>query len=218
MIFHQRGSVALVWMMAVVQGCASYEGVPNEAWFPRESVAAENRIKGRVALRVPPQVQAAVVDVGQSLRLQIGPIAGQAMLAALDDGVQGGVRQISAVPPSTTSVSNATLVLDAVRFEHEERLLWFVWIPPLSTVNRYETSTRFVFDVSLFDAQGGHVWRHTYEDDAGRLAWTTPAANSTPLPEDIGRLAHEAAWRLAQRATRDLREWMDMQRLQPREL
>jgi hypothetical protein len=218
MTSRQRDSVALLCVIALVQGCASYEGVPNEAWFPREAVAVENRIKGQVALRVPPMLQAAVVDVGRSVRLQIGPIAQQAMLVALSDGVQGGVRQINAVPASATSGSNPTLVLDDVRFEHEERTLWFVWIPPLSSMNRYETSTRLMFDVSLLDAQGGFVWRRTYEDDAGRLAWSTPSGDSAPLPKDIGRLAHEAAWRLARRVMRDLREWMDTQRLQPREL
>jgi hypothetical protein len=122
------------------------------------------------------------------------------------------------VPPPDASGSSATLVLDAVRFEHEERTLWFVWIPPLSGISRLETSTRLVFDVSLLDAQGGPVWKRTYEDDAGRLAWTTPSAGKTPLPEDIGRLAHQAAWRLARRAMRDVGEWMDTERLQPREL
>jgi hypothetical protein len=74
------------------------------------------------------------------------------------------------------------------------------------------------FDLRLFDAQGRLVWRRTYDDDAGRLVWTTASAESTPIPEDIGRVTHEAAWRLAQLVLRDLREWMNRERMRPREL
>ena len=166
---------------------------------------------------VPPRVQASVSAVGQLVKLQVGAIAEQAMRAALGDGLQGGVQQVYvALPP--TGGHSATLVVDAVRFEHQERKLWLIWVPPLSQVVRYEASTRLAFDVSLLDAQGGLVWTRTYDDDTGRLVWTTPSTNSTPLPKDIGRVAHESAWRLAQRASHDLREWMDTERMGPRSL
>jgi len=79
------------------------------------------------------------------------------------------------------------------------------------------TPDEIEFDVTLFDARGGLVWTRTY-DDAGRLVWTTTSADSTPLPKDIGRVAHESAWRLGQRASRDLREWMDAERMRRRSL
>jgi hypothetical protein len=218
MTCHRVGLVGLLSGMALLQGCASYdEGAPNQAWFSRETAAVEGRTQGRVALLVTPQVQTTVLNVRRSVRLQIGPIAEQAMLAALGDGLQGRVQQIYAAPPAAGGY-NATLVLDAVRFEHQERRLWFIWLPPLSGISQYETSTRLAFDLSLLDEQGKPVWKRTYDDDAGRVTWTTPSADSTPLPKDIGRLAHEAAWRLSQQAVRDLREWMEAQRMQPREL
>lgn len=166
---------------------------------------------------VPPQVQASVSEVGQLLKLQVGAIAEQAMRAALGDGLEGGVEQVyGALPP--TGGHSAMLVVDAVRFQHQERTVWYVWVPPLSQVVQYEASMRLAFDVSLLDAQGGLVWTRTYDDDSGHLVWTTPSADSTPLPKDIGRVAHESAWRLAQRASDDLREWMRTERMRPRSL
>jgi len=208
--------VSLLWLMALLPGCASYEGVPNPTWFPRATAVADIRTPGRVALLVQPQVQATVSPVGRVLRLQVGLIAERAVLTTLGEGLQGGVHQVYA-PPQTAVGSSATVVIDAVRFEHHERLLWFIWVPPLSGISQYEATMTLAFDLSLFDAQGGLVWRRTYDDDAGRLVWTT-AADSTPLPEDIGRVTHEAAWRLAQQVLRDVREWMVDERMRPREL
>src|SRR5882762_517433 len=88
--------------------------------------------------------------------------------------------------------------LDAVRFEHQERKLWGIWVPPFPAIFKYETSTRLAFDVSLMDAQARPVWKRTYDDDAGRVVWTSSSADSTPLPNDIGRLA-KSRWLPARR-------------------
>jgi hypothetical protein len=209
--------VGLLSLMALLQGCASYEGVPNPAWFPRAAAIDEgSRTPGRVALWVQPQVQATVSVIERVLRLQVGSIAERAVLATLGEGLQGGVQQVYAAPQAAGY--SATVVIDAARFEHHERTLWSFWVPPLSSVSRYEATVALAFDSSLFDAQGRLVWRRTYDDDAGRLVWTTPSASSAPLPEDIGRVTHEAAWRLAQQVLRDVREWMDGERMRPREL
>jgi len=50
------------------------------------------------------------------------------------------------------------------------------------------------------------------------VVWTTPSADSTPVAEDIGRAAHEAAWRLAQDVALDLHEWLKGERNTPQEL
>jgi hypothetical protein len=166
---------------------------------------------------VPPQVQTTVCAVGKLLKLQTGAIAEQAMRAALGDGLEGGTRQVQTALPSSGG-RDATLVIDAVRFEHHERTVWYLWVPPLSQVVQYEASTTLAFDVTLLNAQGGPVWTRTYDDDPARWVWTTPSADSTPLPTDIGRVAHESAWRLAQRISRDLREWIHTERMRPRSL
>lgn len=213
----RRGWIVLLALMALLQGCASYEGAPNPSWFPRAAAVPESGTPGRVQLWVQPPVQATVSPVGQTLRLQVGAIVEQAVVATLGEGLQGGVQQIYA-PPQASPGYGATVVIDAVRFEHEERELWFLWIPPFSGLSQYEAAVTLALDLSLFDAQGRLAWRRTYADDASRLVWTTPSAASTPLPEDIGRVTHEAAWRLAQLVLRDVREWMKGERMRPREL
>jgi hypothetical protein len=213
----QRASAGSLLLSAMLQGCASYQGMPNLAWFPPATTAAEGQTPGRVALVVPPQVQSTVSAVGESMKLQVGAIAEQAMRATLEGGLSGSVTQVQAAPPPTAGYS-ATLVINAVRFEHHEKTLWVIWVPPLSQVVRYEASTVLAFDLSLLDPQGRPVWTRTYDDDTGRLVWTTPSANSTPLLEDIGRLVHDSSWRLAQQAFHDLREWMDAERMRPRSI
>jgi len=213
----RRHAATLLALLAMLHGCASYEGAPNRAWFPPPATAAEGRTPGAVTLRVPPQVQSSVSAVGKLLKLQTGAIAEQAMRAALGDGLADWTRQVDEPPPPAAG-HDATLVIDAVRFEHHERTVWYLWVPPLSQVVRYEASTTLAFDVTLLDARGGLVWTRTYDDDPARWVWTTPSADSTPLPEDIGRVAHESASRLAQRVSRDVREWIRTERMQPRSL
>lgn len=214
----RRGWVVLLALITLLPGCASYEGTPNPAWFPRDAAVAESSTPGQVRFWVQPQVQATVSPVGRVLRLQVGSIVEQAVLTTLGEGLQGGVQQIYAMPQASPG-SGATVVIDAVRFEHHERLRWWFWVPlTLSAVQQYEAEVTLAFDLSLFDAQGQLAWSRTYADDAGRLVWTTPSASSTPLPEDIGRTVHEAAWRLAQQVLRDVREWMESERVRPRNL
>jgi len=112
----------------------------------------------------------------------------------------------------------ATLAVDAVRFELRQRLLWYVPVSLLTGISKYESSALLALDLSLFNAQGRAAWARTYSDDAGRLTWTSPPTDSESLPEGITRLAHEAAWRLSQQATRDLRDWLEAERAKPRKL
>jgi len=212
-----KALIGLLWLSEVLQGCATYPGTPNRDWFPRATPAATNRTPGSVGLKVPPQVQVTVAAIGPVFKLQVGSIAEQSMRTALSDGLQGGV-QPSSVSPPLRNGSGATLVIDAVHFEHKERTVWWMWLPPLSSIQQYEATTRLAIDVSLLDARGSPIWTRTYDDDSGRLVWTTASAVSTPLPEDIGRLVHECAWRLAQQALRDVREWISIERMKPREL
>ena len=54
----------------------------------------------------------------------------------------------------------------------------------------------------------------------GHFVWIEPpeGKDSERWPHGIGRLAHEAAWRLSQQALRDLREWLAAERMKPRQL
>src|SRR4051812_50070916 len=92
-----------IWLalVAMLLGCASYEGAPNPAWFPPATTAAKSRTPGRVALIVPPQGQTRVSAVGKLLKLQVGAIAEQAMPQAPDDGLRSGAHQVyGSLPPT----------------------------------------------------------------------------------------------------------------------
>lgn len=211
----------LLAAFAMPVGCATtHEGVANPALFPRGAVSPDARLAGRVALLVPAQVQATVV-VGESLidapipnrhvRVPVGRIVEQATLAALTDTFLDGVQPVPSVPAAADGFS-ATLVIDAVRFEYRDRLKYVIPIPlpglPLIVVD--EVDVWLAIDLRLLDVQGRTAMTRTY--DAGRELWK-PKPRQTEMAEDgIVRLAHEAAWRLAQQAALDLRQWLQAQR------
>lgn len=204
----------LAWLLA---GCATTVVPADARWFPREAVLADSRAAGRVALMVPPPVQLQVIDIGRQLRLQAGALVGQALLAALGDGLQGGVQQVDA-PPSAGSGFGATLVIDAVQVKLREKLLWFVPLGYFVAASRHEFSTPLSVDLRLLDGQGQLLWAGNVEDSGGSLLWTNPSTSRDPFPQAAGRLAHEAAWRLAQRVLGQVREALAAERMKARQL
>ena len=216
----QIAPIALMALLVLMGGCASTPpaDLVNPALFARSAVLPESRTPGRVALLVPVQVQGTIYRSDKydiiDLRLPIGRVVEQAMLAALGDGRRGGVQQVSAVPPPGSGFG-ATLVVDALRYEHHFKWLWIVPVPlPPFVVGQTEASSQLAFDVSLLDAEGQRVWTRTY--DAGSEIWKPTNAE---LPSSaLVRLAHEEAWRLAQQAMHDLADWLNAERIKPREL
>ena len=204
-------------------GCASPALVAvDPALFARASVDAENQTVGRVALLVPPQVAGTLYQaewlgggVAADMRLPIGQIVEQAALAAIGDGLRGGVQRVVAAPPANDGFSG-TLVIDAVRFEYSVRVLWLLPVPVLGMIGETESGARLSFDVTLLDTQGRNVWTRTF--DTNREVWKRPQNGRESPKEGVVRLAHEAAWRLSQQAVRDLREWVDAERMRPRSL
>jgi hypothetical protein len=80
-----------------------------------------------------------------------------------------------------------------------------------------EIGARLSFDLSLLDAQGRSVWTRSY--DSGHEIYKRPSFWSHErAPDGLVRMAHEAAWRLAQQAIADLRDWIATERNKPREL
>jgi len=214
--------VGLLALLAVSVGCASkYEGAFNPALFPRGAVAADSRTPGRVALLVRPQVQDVVhegVDAPASgVRLPVGRIVEEAMRAAVGDALRGGVQRMNEVPMAGAGL-DATLVIEAVRVGHDDKLLWIVPIPVFPFVmGDKDIYAQLAFDLSLLDAQGRAVWTRSY--DGGRELYKRPSFwSSERLPVGLVRMAHETAWRLSQEAVGDLREWLEAERIKPREL
>ena len=221
-----RGAVSIVMVMvALIGGCAApalLEIGPNANLFNRDAATAEPRAPGRVALIVEPQAQQMTVELEKRARLHAGAFVEQAVLTAVDDGLLFGVQQFTEQPPANERFS-ATLVIRDVHFDYDQQLLWFIPIPiPYigigSAIVKSEASTRLAFDVALYNAQGQLIWTRNYQDGSGRFVWTDPSSDGEPWRTGIGRLAHEAAWRLSQQVLVDLREWLAAERMKPRSL
>jgi len=214
--------IALIALLVLSGGCAStHEGAIDQGLFPREAVAPERRIAGRMALLVPPQVRAtsydALREIRVNVRLPIGRIVEQAALAALGDAVSGGVQPVGAPPQSGDGI-NATLVIDAVRAEYHRSLSLLIPAPPpLFFIEDYTVDTRLAFDLRLVDAQGRTVWTRTY-DTGAEIVKRESIWRAAATPEGLVRIAHDAAWRLSQQAVADLRGWLAAERNRLREL
>jgi hypothetical protein len=202
---------------SLLGGCASDRTIAlDTALLPRDGppTCASPR-PGRAGLLVPEPMLSMLSEPLARQRLQIGRITGQALLMALDDCLAGGGQWVA---ESTARAGDraATLTVVSLHYEHQDHLLWIVPLPWIPSIAQAELSARLDLELSLLDSQGRTVWTRSYSDDMGRLKHST--LEPQVLREGVPRLAHEAAWRLAQRAVRDLREWVDTQRLAPREL
>jgi hypothetical protein len=180
---------------------------PNPKLFARTPGAAESRTRGRVALFVKSDVRSETkVILGYLHALQVGPMVEQALVLALDEGLQGGVQQFGAMPP-TGSPFDAVLELRWVQLDFLRHAY-----PPRTVA--------LDFDLRVVDRQGRAAWSRIYHDAKDyplgeQLTLVEPG--ETAMETEV-RLAHEAAWRLAQLVLRDLREWLEAERLKPREL
>jgi hypothetical protein len=205
-------------------GCAStHEGELDPRLFAQGTVAPASKSTARVALLMSPEVRDTVY-LGESLirspipnrhvQVPAGRVVEQALRTAFDDALTFGVQDVQSIPPPGRDFS-ATVVVEAVQFGYLDRLQYVlpVPLPGLPLVVASEVEVRLAFDLQLLDARGHTVQVRTY--DAGREVWI-PKPRATEMAEDgIIRLAHEAAWRLAQQAVDDLRAWLDSQSGKP---
>lgn len=208
----RRGAAFVALLLAVLGGCAVVPPppqpiAPQPELFGRPAEPIERKAPGRVALLVESEAAATATRMPQALfALQTGAMVEQALRLALVDGLQGGVAVVGAVPPAGSGF-DATLALRWVQLDFRNHP-----VPP-RTVN-------LSFETVLFDARGRSAWTRIYQDDkdyalSERLFLVGPG--ETTHAAEV-RLAHEAAWRLAQQVLRDLREWLAKERARPREL
>lgn len=179
---------------------------PNPKLFTRAPAAAGLRTRGRVALLAKPDVRSTTKMVAVLFALQIGPMVEQALLLALDEGLQGGVQQVGAMPPAG-SAFDAVLELRWVQLDLRQHAY-----PPRTVA--------LDFELRVLDGQGRTAWSTIYHDAKDypfgeQLTLVEPG--ETAMDTEV-RLAHEAAWRLAQQVLRDLRAWLKTDRLRPRQL
>lgn len=172
--------------------------------FPPAPAAAEPKIPGRVALVVPPEVQATVASLGApNLIVACGSIVEQALLLALGAGVEHGVQPLTALPVQGSGF-DATLVLLSVRLQVQLR-------------NDFVFSFWLASDVKAVDAVGRIAWTRFFLDNR-EYAYDEAVQDFHWGKGYQSAKVHEAAWRLAQQVLRDLREWLETERLRPREL
>ena len=222
MIAALRPPLGAAALLLLVAGCAAPLQVgPDPAWFGRGEEPTTNKAAGRVALWVPPQV-AAAENVSErplggdaNLHVPVGRIVELAARQALGDVLDGGVQAVASMPAPGAGQS-ATLVVDTIRCVDRVRVLWLLPMPILGVIGDSQIEVQLTFDLRLIDARGGTVWTRSY--DSGTVVWKRPPGRSESLPAGIVRLAHEAAWRLSQQAANDLREWLEAERVKPREL
>jgi hypothetical protein len=206
--------------LALLAACASYEGAPRADWIPTagqtDVVAA-----GPVLLRASQQAQLAVAELNVGFKLQVGAIAELALRKALRTGIESGPAGAAPTPASplpTDGEARPTLVIDAVRLQAHGEMTWWMWVPPLSMIARHRWTPTLTIDLSLHDGRGRLAWSRSYEDQEGRVQWTSGGGRSIPLPEDAGAAVHVAAWRIAQRAADDVLRWSQEERMRPRQL
>lgn len=210
-------------LLGLSVGCASpqYEGAFDPALFPQVGTEAGSRTPGRVALLVLPQVQELVYEgtrrPAYSVRVPVGRIVEEAVRTALGEALQGGAQRVNEAPAAGTGFA-ATLVIEAVRVEHDSKLLWIMPLPVYPyLIGDSAAYAQLAFDLRVLDAQGRPVWTRTY--DSGREIYKRPALlRSETLPVGLVRMAHESAWRLSRQVVVDLRDALAAERSRPREL
>jgi hypothetical protein len=219
MMRRRAALLGILPLLALMPGCASRREMPvDTALFPRIATAPDPRAPGRVALLLQPAVRDLVHEgedgPARQMRIPIGQIVAQAMLSSADEAFAGGAQRVDA-PAHTGSGFVATLVVQSARVSYHRRLLWLIPIP-FGGVGDFEFDAQLALDVSLLDAQGRTVWTHSYDD--GRQIWKHDWREQGQAQDGLLRLTHEAAWRLSQQVARDLRDWMEAERMRPRDL
>ena len=81
---------------------------------------------------------------------------------------------------------------------------------------RSEFDAQLALDVTVLDPQGRVVWTRSYDD--GRRVWQHEWTEQSKAADGLLRVTHEAGWRLSQHALRDLREWVEVERMRTRSL
>ena len=216
-----HGRVALLTLMlsvALLSGCASRREMPLDvALFPSTPAAPDTRAPGRVAVLLRPAVKDLVHEgedgPARGMRIPIGRIVAQAMLASAGEVFAGGVERLEAAAGDDTRYT-ATLIVQSVRVSYHSHLLWMIPLP--GGAGDFEFDAQLAIDVTVLDPQGRVVWTRTY--DYGRLVWKHEWLDQAKAPDGLLRMTHEAAWRLSQQALLDVREWAERERIRPRSL
>ena len=189
---------------------------------PMSAGTPETRLLGRVALVMPPAVLQAQATGdrlrgAQPTRLQwpVGRLVAAALLQALEVHFSAGVQQLDGAPDGGFA---AVLRVTEVALSDDESLRYFipVPIPGVLFLTDSDTSLQMSFELQMLDERGRPLWTRRY--DSGRVLWQR-LPHTRELPTDgLVRVAHDTARQLAEQAARDVRAWVQSERMKPRQL
>jgi hypothetical protein len=141
---------------------------------------------------------------------------------AIGQIVAGAARAALAEQFETVDSDNAAIVLQlrAIRFDVDDHLVYIIPLGPLTT-GRIDLDSRLWVEAQLQDGQGHVLWTRSY--DSGRETSASGRRGVGPFeghvpPQQLTQMAHEQAFRLMQSAARDVRRWVEDERLRERVL
>jgi hypothetical protein len=101
--------------------------------------------------------------MANGLRLPAGRIVEEALLAAVSDTWRGGAQRVDEAPKAGAGFA-ATLVIEAVRVVHTDKLSWLLPMPVFPfVIGDRDAFSQLAFDLSLVDAEGRTVWTRSYD-------------------------------------------------------
>ncbi len=222
------GRLARAMLAAAVlalAGCATepQRGSFNPALFP--SQATEASFDGQVALLADPASQALEVlgerlgDAGP-VHMPIGRIVHEASLKAFAEAFRGGARSIDRIGGEPVTPMPIVTVR-VVNYVYRDRLQYFIPLLWYGVIEKWQLDVQLVVEVRLLAGDGAMLWSGTF--DSGVQIWEPLVDSPIPIPieshtEGLLRQTHETAYRLMQRAARDVGEWLRDERLRERRL
>jgi hypothetical protein len=229
-VYRLRASLAVL----LVSGCATFVdvGKPDTALFARTPGSTDPGPSPHVAVidnAALTEFKYEWTKGSPRLLIPIGQIVEAAAVAALTDEFGLPVAQYPSAEAATLEKGPVALVamvtLQPVKFEvHDESFP--LWIPLFPVVLPVATrqDVRLVVEWQVLDAKGSLLWTRRYDSGDVKM---------TPMPESRGRsahsgaekeprfyvrLAHQAAYTLMREAARDMRNWVEAERLRERVL
>jgi hypothetical protein len=214
-----RRRALLLTLLPLLPGCASRRDLSlDPRLFPQPLAPPDSPAPGRIAVLLQPTVKNQMHE-GEgptaAVRIPIGRIVEKAMQDGAVEVFAGGVQHLDDMADAGPHL-DATLVVQSARVAYHQRLLWVVPLPIVGAVADYDFDTRLALDITLLDQQGRAVWTRIYDD--GQQIWKHDWLEQGKAVQGLLRLTHEAAWRLSRQAVRDVREWVEAERMRPRML
>jgi hypothetical protein len=218
-------ALAVVLACGVAAGCASspevFEGRFDARLLPAPAAGAAGKARGAVTLRLDDAAAATTVTVlrlrtvgNVPVALAMGTIVEGAARAALAEEFEGADGAAAGDPAFV-------LRLLAVRFDVDDHVVYILPLGPLTT-GRIDLDSRLWVEAQLIAPQGRVQWTRTYDSGreppaSGRRGVVGPWEGRLP-PQQVQAMAHEQAFRLMQLAAKDVRRWVESERVRERAL